>query len=308
MIILARFGLPEPLIKVIRCLYKPVRMTFKSGKTKYEFINVVGVKQGDNLAPVLFLFVMQAAMETLDNVWREHNITTPSFSWQPEVEDEPNAGTLTGQKPKRTGSLFDFWRSLYADDGAFIYASSKDMIQGISLLHAHFKRFGMLMHTGTRATATWNGSKSKTEAMFFPSDSTVREHAQLDDNDSRSLEEYTKDSWADFDLLGARRRIYILHQQILLPRNYHFLSDDADISHQIQQASKAFGSLNTGIFCIQKHLSPQIHQGLFMAIVTNLLLWGCETWALTKQQHQCLQSCFNKWIRAMTGTRWGGIW
>ena len=153
---------------------------------------MVGVKQGDNLAPVLFLFVMQAAMETLDNVWREHNITTPSFSWQPEVEDEPNVGTLTGQNPKRTGSLFDFWRSLYADDGAFIYASREDMIQGTSLLHAHFKRFGMLMHTGTRATATRNGSKSKTEAMFFPSDSTLREHAQLDDNDSRSLEEYTK--------------------------------------------------------------------------------------------------------------------
>uniref|UniRef100_A0A7S2KUB2 Uncharacterized protein n=1 Tax=Leptocylindrus danicus TaxID=163516 RepID=A0A7S2KUB2_9STRA len=45
-----------------------------------------------------------------------------------------------------------------------------------------------------------------------------------------------------------------------------------------------------------------------MAIVIYLLLWGCETWALTKQQHQRLQSCFNKWIRAMTGTRWKEIW
>ena len=60
--------------------------------------------------------------------------------------------------------------------------------------------------------------------MFFPSDSTIREHAQQDDSDSRSLEEYTKDSWADFDLLGVDGEyIYILHQQILLPRNYHFL-------------------------------------------------------------------------------------
>ena len=309
MTILARFGLPEPLIKVIRCLYKPVRMTFKSGKTKYEFINVVGVKQGDNLAPVLFLFVMQAAMETLDNVWREHNITTPSFSWQPEVEDEPNAGTLTGQNPKRTGSLFDFWRSLYADDGAFIYASREDMIQGTSLLHAHFKRFGMLMHTGTRATATRNGSKSKTEAMFFPSDSTLREHAQLDDNDSRSLEEYTKDSWADFDLLGVDGEYISFTNKFcylgtIISSN---LSDDADISRRIQQASKAFGSLSAGVFCNRKYLSPKIRRRLFMAIVINLLLWGCETWALTKEQHQRLESCFNKWIRAMTGTRWKEI-
>mmetsp|Transcript_7460 Transcript_7460/g.10982 ORF Transcript_7460/g.10982 Transcript_7460/m.10982 type:complete len:95 (-) Transcript_7460:118-402(-) len=78
----------KSIIDVIRCLYKPVRMTFKSGKAKYEFINVVGVKQGGNSAPVLFLFVMQTAMETLDIAWREHNIITPSFSWQPKYENE----------------------------------------------------------------------------------------------------------------------------------------------------------------------------------------------------------------------------
>ena len=167
-------------------------MTFKSQKTKYKFINLVGVKQGDNLAPVLFLFVMQAAMETLDNAWRDYNIITPSFSWQPETEDEPTTGTLVGQNPKRSGSLFDFWRSLYADDGAFVFTSREDMIRGTSLLHAHFKRFSMLMHTGTHATATQSGSKSKMEAMYFPSDSTIKEHAQLDDNDPHSLEEYTK--------------------------------------------------------------------------------------------------------------------
>mmetsp|Transcript_2185 Transcript_2185/g.3485 ORF Transcript_2185/g.3485 Transcript_2185/m.3485 type:complete len:125 (-) Transcript_2185:72-446(-) len=124
-------------------------MTFKSGKAKYESINVVGVKQGDNLAPVLFLFVMQAAMKTLDSVWREHNITTPLFSWQQEVENKPNNSTLTSQNPNKRGSLFDFWRSFYADDGAYLYASRDDMIQGTSFLHVHF-----IMHTGTRASAT----------------------------------------------------------------------------------------------------------------------------------------------------------
>ena len=47
--ILARFGLPEHLIKVIRHLYTPVRMNFKSGKQIHEFLNLVGVKQGNNL-------------------------------------------------------------------------------------------------------------------------------------------------------------------------------------------------------------------------------------------------------------------
>ena len=83
-------------------------------------------------------------------------------------------------------------------------------------------------------------------------------------------------------------------------------TDDADISCRIQQASKAFSSLSAGVF-YRKHLSPKIRCRLFMAIVVNILLWGCETWALTKQQHQRLESCFNRCIRAMTSTRWKEI-
>ena len=40
---------------------------------------------------------------------------------------------------------------------------------GIGLLHHHLQRFGLLMHVGTRATPSSKGSKSKTEAMHFPS-------------------------------------------------------------------------------------------------------------------------------------------
>eukprot|EP00816_Leptocylindrus_hargravesii_P009688 CAMPEP_0196803790 /NCGR_PEP_ID=MMETSP1362-20130617/3272_1 /TAXON_ID=163516 /ORGANISM="Leptocylindrus danicus, Strain CCMP1856" /LENGTH=103 /DNA_ID=CAMNT_0042175621 /DNA_START=49 /DNA_END=360 /DNA_ORIENTATION=- len=103
-------------------------MTFKSGKTKNDFINVVKVKQGDNLAPILFLFVMQAAMETLHFVWRDHNISTPSFTWQLEDDTAIDNSTLTSQNPNRPGTPFDFWCSLYVDDSAFIYASQDEMI------------------------------------------------------------------------------------------------------------------------------------------------------------------------------------
>ena len=58
---------------------------------------------------------------------------------------------------------------LYADNGAFMFSSRDDMINGMSLLHLHFQRFGLLMHVGTRATPSSKGSKSKTEAMYFPS-------------------------------------------------------------------------------------------------------------------------------------------
>ena len=51
-----------------------------AGKQIHEFLNLVGVKQGDNLARVLFLFVIQAALESLERVWAKHNIVSPSFN------------------------------------------------------------------------------------------------------------------------------------------------------------------------------------------------------------------------------------
>ena len=295
--ILARFGLPEPLINVIRRLYKPVRMKFKSGKQIHEFLNLVGVKQGDNLAPVLFLFVMQAALESLERVWAEHSIILPSFNWLPNNEDGTSNGTLTGQRANQPGVSFEFFRSLYADDGAFMFTSREDMINGTSLLHTHLQRFGMLMHVGSRATETSEGSKSKTEAVFFPSRTT-----------STSIEEIQSNS-ADFDLVCDSGGF------ITFTNEFRYLGtiissdlrDRPDIDRRINQASKAFGSLRSSVFCNEKQLSPIIRRRLFMAIVVNLLLWGCETWALLSEDRNRLNVCFNKWVRAMTGTKWSDI-
>ena len=49
-----------------------------------------------------------------------------------------------------------------------MFASREDMITGTILLHAHLQRFRMLMHVGSPATETTEGSKSKTEAVLFP--------------------------------------------------------------------------------------------------------------------------------------------
>jgi len=48
--------------------------SLKSKKEKVEIPQTVGVRQGDNMAPVLFLFLMTAFSETLEIVWREQDI------------------------------------------------------------------------------------------------------------------------------------------------------------------------------------------------------------------------------------------
>ena len=105
----------------------------------------------------------------LEAVWGEHNIEAPRFSWDRDGDGGSINGTISGQLTHKTGTIFQFFRTIYADDGSFMFSSRDAMINRTSLLHLHFQRFGLLMHVGTRATVYSKGSKSKTEAMYFPS-------------------------------------------------------------------------------------------------------------------------------------------
>ena len=108
---------------------------------------------------------MQAAIETLEAVWSQHNIEAPSFSWDPDSDDGSINGTITDQPTHRIGTILQFFRLLYANDGAFMFSNRDDMMNGMSLLHLHFQQFGLLMHVGTRASPSSKGSKSP----YFPS-------------------------------------------------------------------------------------------------------------------------------------------
>jgi hypothetical protein len=58
---------------VIERLYKDAEIEIKIGKENRTIPYSVGVKQGDNMAPVLFLFLMQAlsARDARERVERE---------------------------------------------------------------------------------------------------------------------------------------------------------------------------------------------------------------------------------------------
>ena len=91
LIILACYGIPDSLNQV-SCYsvspYKSVTIKFIRGKNEHGFPSFAGVKQGDNLVPILILFSMQAAVEALDSVWSEYNIEAPiSFMRDPDDND-----------------------------------------------------------------------------------------------------------------------------------------------------------------------------------------------------------------------------
>jgi len=67
---------PDHYINLVIRLHKDVKVKVKIGDIDYTVDSSIGVRQGSCEGPVLFLFIMQAAMETL--VWPE-GVEKPQF-------------------------------------------------------------------------------------------------------------------------------------------------------------------------------------------------------------------------------------
>ena len=134
-------------------------------------MSTLGVKQGDNLAPLLFLFVIQAAVETMQESWptKLPDLQYSPNEWDPKTGTLKQPGSLTCQSTNRK-QLVQLWhnQSFYADDSAFIFLSLEDLIIGTKHVCDHFKQFGLQIHLGTRSTMPGvQEIKSKMEAMYF---------------------------------------------------------------------------------------------------------------------------------------------
>ena len=121
--LLAKFGLPKTLIDVIKKLYKDVVISISTDGEVISFDSLSGVKQGDNLAPVLFLFVIQAVADRIDQTW-DNTVEKPIFA-------SSKRWRLTQREDaKKCLTEFSFSRLFYADDGSMIFTSRKDLILG----------------------------------------------------------------------------------------------------------------------------------------------------------------------------------
>ena len=71
---------------------------------------------------------------------------------------------LSGSKVTQSATAIDFSFdiSLYLDDKTKLADSRENLQKSLLLIFSLFKQFGLICHVGQ------NGSKSKTEAMYFP--------------------------------------------------------------------------------------------------------------------------------------------
>eukprot|EP00978_Attheya_sp_CCMP212_P032113 scaffold123778_cov40-Attheya_sp.AAC.2 len=167
--ILRKYGVvPPQLCNVIKRLYDDASsVNLKVGTADPRSIPyTVGVKQGNAMAPVLFLFLIQAFAETLEEEWEDADIDIATFNYHEENRAKL-IGRLVGQHSQSTGSLLLLSNLLYVDDGAFISSNRPDMEKAASIIFDYFAKFGLIMHIGTR------GKKSKTEAVYYPPKATL---------------------------------------------------------------------------------------------------------------------------------------
>ena len=79
------------------------------------------------------------------------------------------------------------------------------------------------------------------------------------------------------------------------------LTDDMDIRNRITKANQAMGALRH--FWRNPYADLQAKKTIFLAIPANLLLWGCETWALRQSHIDKLNVFWHRAIRNILGIR-----
>jgi hypothetical protein len=163
--ILEKYGAPPKFVAAIERMYKDLVVVLKVGKELEEILQKVGVRQGENMAPVLFLFLMSAFSETLEEVWKEKGIKVVTVQTASEADFADGKGAIKSHNARqymsRALSAFEILQCLYVNDGAFIFSTRSELEKGLDMIFCHFAKFGLEMHIERGDT------KSKTECVLF---------------------------------------------------------------------------------------------------------------------------------------------
>ena len=133
MMILVRYGCPQNLCDTITRMYKDGVVKLVIGGFEMTIYFKVGVKQGDSVAPVLFLFIVMAFAETLEKEWTLKGLTKAKLS---RDNNSPlSDGQLISHQPQsfNRGALFELFCMLYVGDGAFVFESRHQLEIGVSI-------------------------------------------------------------------------------------------------------------------------------------------------------------------------------
>jgi hypothetical protein len=144
------------------------------------------------------------------------------------------------------------------------------------------------MHLGTANT------KSKSEAMYFPP-SLKQAREELDNN---ILPE-------DISLPGNKKIHFVNKFKYLGSLITPLLNEDLEVETRIKKAKSLMGAAKH--FFDNKDVDKKIKSQIYVAGPLNALLWGCESWNLTKSNLCKLTVFHHGAIRRILGIKWSQV-
>ena len=326
-LILEKFGVPPFLIDIIKRLYKDLKIKFKLGKSMTEILQTVGVRQGDNMAPVLFLFLMAAISQVIDQEFEQNSIEKIEFLRK--SDDKYHEGQIFRHDVRKCVLSENLTQVVirhlaYVDDEGFPFTSREQLALGTNIINRVFKMFGVEMHTGKRDSTTGKFSKSKTEAVYFPRRSFWHQEAlsagvaeedaaaivSETDNEPETQRERRQNTEQAIYAAHSNTQPIVLesdNERITFTFNFTYLGrvfsgnlrDCEAIRTRIAKANAAFACLVK--FFKRKEIKLDYKKKIFEGICVNLLLWGCESWALRVDHIRDLEVWLHRKIRKILG-------
>ena len=120
--------------------------------------SITGVHQGDNMSPVLFLFVIQAFLDTLQMKSQPIQYGYSLKTWMENTKT--CKGRLLSQYTTAKGTPFFFSLSFYVDDSFFVFQNCQELQQAIIDLDKHFKPEWISSKTNFQKTSYYPIEKS----------------------------------------------------------------------------------------------------------------------------------------------------
>ena len=116
-----------------------IKLIIENVETSNKF--KVGVKQGDSMVPVLFIFLIMDFYETLEDEWMTLRLIKSQFVRK--NNSSRSIRQLVSQQPGTflSGILFDPFCTLFVENVAFVFESRTDLKKGITLLSDQFPQF-----------------------------------------------------------------------------------------------------------------------------------------------------------------------
>eukprot|EP00903_Cladosiphon_okamuranus_P015101 g13968.t1 len=271
--VLARAGIPEKMINVIRQFHTGMRARVRmdDGDLSEWFQVTQGLRQGCSMSPLLFNIFFAAPLEVVVKRFNQDEVVVKNLVHL-EGEAEAGDGTLLDRVRRAV------WAMLYADDAAVVSKTAEGLARMMTIVVEVFREFGLTV------------SERKTETMVM----RVKETPS-----SMPTPSPPRPSPLVIEAAGQR---YIQTAEFRYLGS--LINEEGDLTREINHRSKAAWA------CIRRYATElfdrpgapfRLKVRLLQAEAVEALLYGCMTWSPRRDHYRLLTTTHHRLLLRVIG-------